>query len=348
MTTICFLALLASTGVQLEGASYVPAKPAGLVSVLHEESGRIRLSSDGKHLVLVQADKLRVWNLATRKPVPTQRLDKELGLAEALFLPDGRLLVRVARLQNVEPETERGRMVLKTYDLDKQRADPIATAHGEDSFQGATALSPDGHWLATAGGPSDPSVIVWDVAKWKHLKVIRCDGWVKSLSFSPASKLLAIGTDEGQVQVLDTRHWKVRNEWKSPEHLQIARFVSEERLQVFWLHRKGISVNCRDALKIDASEPREAKSIQEKEQAGVAAIAPKANLVVLGHWKEKPSDNLRLHDLKTGKLLAACHAHEWGVREVVMTPDGKLIVTSGDDGVKLWSVPALLKAAKKK
>jgi WD40 repeat protein len=52
-----------------------------------------------------------------------------------------------------------------------------------------------------------------------------------------------------------------------------------------------------------------------------------------------PEDVIRLWDARGGKLIGTCTGHKQGVKSIALSPEGKTLVSSSDDGtLKFWNV----------
>lgn len=71
---------------------------------------------------------------------------------------------------------------------------------------------------------------------------------------------------------------------------------------------------------------------------GVSAAAPASdgNLLVAGHV----DGSMSLLDMQSLRKILTIHGHKGTVYNIVISPDGKLVATSSDDGtVRLWGIP---------
>jgi WD40 repeat protein len=65
----------------------------------------------------------------------------------------------------------------------------------------AVTFNRDGSMLAAAG--FDGSVIIWDTSSWERIRETTIDNAVLALAFSPDARVLAAGTEAGEVEFLD-------------------------------------------------------------------------------------------------------------------------------------------------
>jgi len=139
-------------------------------------------SPDGKLLAAPHAYGITLWNVAAEK-IETQLKNVDYEIAALEFTPDGQTLAilrdRKALMWDVQ-----SRKYGKPVDL---------KAIGFD-----LAFSPDGRWLAIAGGWS---IFLFDAATREQVAVLRGHkGIVWSVRFSPDSKILASGSNDGTVR----------------------------------------------------------------------------------------------------------------------------------------------------
>lgn len=122
-----------------------------------------------------------IWGLATH--TRTTQLTGGNGAVLALSVsPDGRWLFGagedgILRLWNPRTGDYRG----------------LRTGSGKPLH--AVAASPDGHWIATAG--EDATIRVWDRRGGQVVAAQRTEGPLRSCSWRPDSKALAVGGDRG-------------------------------------------------------------------------------------------------------------------------------------------------------
>jgi len=194
----------------------------------------------------------------------------------------------------------------------------------------ATAVSPDGRLLASAG--LDNSIRLWNFATGElmqtlsgHVKPINC------LAFSPDGQFLASGSDDYTVRV-----------WQVPA-VKMVKVLSGHSRDVtsVCFHPDGRSL-------VSGSEDRSARlwTIDNGETvrvfpelAGIVrsvAISPNGQILACG----KLDNQIKLWNLATGATLKVFgKGHFNAVNAVLITPDGKSLISgSKDKTIKVWNL----------
>jgi WD40 repeat protein len=189
-----------------------------------------QLTADGRSVVSVTADRVRIWDLRTRRltlsaPGPGKLMADGTS---AVVGPDGRTLAlptledgiklwdvrsarvtrTLAKVESMEPEVVLGERTLAAVDvndghihaLDLHSGRPMARIPAAGGSESAMAVSPDGRWLAWC---ADRHPRIWDLAhhrkasaSWAE-KVRAADCTDHSLAFTPDSRSLSLVIDHG-------------------------------------------------------------------------------------------------------------------------------------------------------
>lgn len=204
----------------------------------------------------------------------------------------------------------------------KATGEPIVIdAHGRHAQ--AVAFSKDGKSLVSAG--QDACVRLWSVPGFKADGVFEGHGnSVNSLSFSPDGSVLATGSTDGTVRV-----------WSFPQGkcLHILAKQLTARFSPDGKHLATISAKGRVVL-WDAKTGKELKTLPalDKRITDLAFASDAATLLVGGtgpiHRVGLP-EGMKEGELAGHKVVVAC---------LRLTPDGKLLASTGADGLlRLWS-----------
>ncbi|MGO8700423.1 MAG: protein kinase domain-containing protein [Limisphaerales bacterium] len=308
-----------------------------LTEPLKHASGLLsaQFSADGKQIVTVSRDQAaRVWNADTGQPL-TEPLQHSSALNSAQFSPDGKLILTA---------TVEGMAWLWDVRTGKQLSKPLIHRSRVNSAQ----FSPDGKRIVTAS--QDGTARVWDAQSGEPLAELRDENFfsVSSAEFSPDGKrIVTVSRDETM------RVWDAQN---GEQLLQLAGDVTSARYSPDGeriLTASGTTARVWDALTGQAlTEP-----LQNNYSVSSAQFSPDGKRIVTATL----GGGVRVWDVRTGQQLAdplmpdrAARPGElrrgvnsaagagltrWAVNSAQFSPDGKRIVTAGNDGTaRVWDI----------
>lgn len=211
------------------------------------------------------------------------------------------------------------------------------------SFGTATTLafSPSTNLLAVAAPNRDgpPGIQIWDLDTRKRLKTLARQAEIRSLSFSPDSRLLATFDGNGTVEIADWISGQVLTNLAvpvsrytgtgvvafSPEGSLLA--IGEAHGQMRLLDLRTWSLN----------EP-----LPSEPGAGVSALAfsPNGDLLAAGYGHDQGT--IRVWNTLSGQLRGQLTNHTSNISGLVFSPDGqRLFSASRDETIRVWDVAKL-------
>jgi WD40 repeat protein/tetratricopeptide (TPR) repeat protein len=312
------------------------------------------LGPDGKTLVVASNNNathtgdLRVWDVATARPLGTPITLGSSPLPRIHFSPDGKTLLTI--WHGTEGKGTAGQLVVnvRLWQL------PSGTSRTEalpTGGQGVEAqFSPDGRRILLRWNESAKKnwnqlekktthVRLWDAAGTADAVALRQEGVIDSLIFSPDSKTLLTGGQDKTVRL-----WNAATGEPVGEPLLLA-----APAHGLALSDDGKVLFARSAGSLQAWDLAAHKKIGEFSCLGNQTFSPDRKFVVFpsslptsaAPGDGQPGLTLTILDGATGTLLGRLQDPLDGLPVVQFRPDGKAMLTSSVKGiVRLWEVPS--------
>jgi WD40 repeat protein len=209
------------------------------------------------------------------------------------------------------------------------------------------AFSPDGKFLVACG--LDGSQGVWEVATEKSVYLVQQKQPFRALAMHPTKGMYATIDDAGTFACWETANKGQRTTW-----IGRGREPTDPRSLAY--APDGLSLAIAGWMPAATVGLVTIASFREKSLTGPMRATPVPadhGLKVVHRVTFSPDSKLvaaacgdgtvRVYDATTAKLRAVAKEHTEPVDSVAFSPDGKRLVTTGQDAVKMWSVAELLK-----
>lgn len=314
-----------------------PVKPADPVKVQGPQvqkslddhpSGvdHIAFSPDGKRLVAGCGQTVKVWDMASAKPIVTFDAADNNRVEGVAISPDGKTVASCGLDHALKLWEVAGAREARLIKVPLEGTTPVRSI----------AFSPDGKTIAEASDYLSPRL--WDVTTGKLVRSFprpQANEFPLSLAFTPDGKTLVAGYSNW-ISILDVASGKERS--------KIVAYSCKEMA----ISSDGKTVACQDSLKSiklwDLASGKEKTTLSWTNLQNVLglALSPDGKLLascVTG----KEGNAIQLWDTASGKELDAFYGHMGGmVRCVAFSPAGGLLASGGEDrSIKLWKIQTI-------
>jgi WD40 repeat protein len=296
----------------------------------------LRYSPDGKTLVSVSPDRRMLWwDLAGQVPRRKFSWSAKGENAIALSADGNKVAVGSEFDRSVEHRS------LQLLDVRTGQSRLLA---GSNTQPWAVAFSPDGRLLASTS--DGRRVMLWDAQEGKELRQLAVmPNPMRSLCFSPDSKLLAVGLENlvagstgRTLRLLDVASGEERRSFEVHDTMVGLAFSPDGSVLACV---NGYARTTRIRL-FDVRKGRELVSLHGGHSDSSAAIAfsPDGKLVASAAGALTWTDHsVHLWEATTGRLIRRFRGHHGFVGSVAFSPDGLTLASgSGDSTILLWDI----------
>jgi WD40 repeat protein/beta-lactamase regulating signal transducer with metallopeptidase domain len=308
----------------------------------------VALSPDGKTLAAAGGGVIQLWKVESGEELLTIQ-GPAAGVAGLLFSPDGRTLAARAgdgTLVLWAADTGKELQQIKPAERPKGNGVVLILGGGGDADAPGMAFTPDGKLLAASAADYDKeetlwSVKLWDVASGKEMRRIKGpDGArVSSVAVTPDGNLLAYGAGNAvhlcaadtakEVRQLKGADGGILGLVFSPDGKTLAVHGGNRRVHL-WQTDTG-----KELRQLGDSEPADgdgglaffADGIGDLETRALA-ISPDGKRIAAA-----AANTFRLWETATGKELPLLGGHQQAPSEIILSADGKTVVSWGADRV---------------
>ena len=196
------------------------------------------------------------------------------------------------------------------------------------------AFSPDGQMIA--GGINESEVIcIWDATTGENLRFMRENApnglhWVNTVAFSVDSKILASGSEDGNLYLWDVETGKkLKTLTEATENVFSVAFSSDGKTLA--------SGNAGNTIRLwDIATGEKLKTLTgHTNWVFSVAFSPDGQTLASGSWDK----TIRLWDTTTGQQLKVLTGHTLTVWSVAFSPDGLTLASgSQDKTIRLWNI----------
>lgn len=294
----------------------------------------VAFTADGKSLVAVanQANQIKIWS------VESGELQLQLGgfqapINQIALSPDGKWIAAASEDRTVQV------WQMHTGQLQGKFSQSIASS--------SLAFSPNNKVLLAASGNR---AILWQLNTRQPSRTLTATNPIHRATFSPDGRLIAILSQNGQVQVQEVATGQVRQTLAISPTTQGEILTSAAQLG-FSPNSKVLTVNTgkgqlwtwnlESKQQWHVEQPPAKIQVTNQVEQGAIAFSPDSHYLVTSQQQQIEDQVIyvaTIYDSKTGQELGSLRGHTGPITAIQFTDDGSLIVTSSIDGtVRLWS-----------
>ena len=272
----------------------------------------VAYSPDGQTLASASGDKtIKIWQIpASISKAPVQQPQSQVSQPVISTPPSQYVIGLIALFLLITPGLVILSQILSQiyYNLYTPSPTSIAnlssgislekTLEGHSDSVSSVAYSPNGQTLASGGG-EDKTIKLWNVKTGKLLQTLKGHSeGVTSVAYSPDGQTLASGSYDKTIKL-----WNVK---------------TGKLLQTLKGHSKWVT--------------SVAYSPDGQTLASGSYYSPD------GETLASEGDDIKLWNVKTGKLLQTLKGHFNQVSSVAYSPDGQTLASADDKTIKLWDI----------
>lgn len=321
----------------------------------------VNFSNDGEKIVSASWDRsVKLWNANTGTYIKTIGMHDDY-VTSASFSPDDSKIVSTSTdnsikiwdvenakcLQKIEPHANE--IFIATYCPNKERIlsayDGVArqlVLNSEDCLQtlvvhenGVTCIakSPDGSCFASSS--VDSTIIVWDAVTLKRKLVMKSEGYVNKIVYSPDGKYIAAGLHE-RINIWDANTGKCVNSFRPCAGDVTSLAYSKDGRYLISAFDNGY-INIWSNIS-SASDYECVKTLEVGSVVYDLALNPDNSLMVSCQSSDK--EQILIWDFNTWKVKETLNGHDdFMITCVRFDQEGKLLASgSRDNTIRIWDM----------
>ncbi len=209
----------------------------------------------------------------------------------------------------------------------------LMTLRTHNSTPNAIAFSPTGDWLAS--GNADGAVNIWSIKNGACIHQFQAHrGAIHTLKISPGGEMLATGGEDRSIRIWDTTLWRQVG--------ALSDFNGDVNDIVFSQDGHLLAAGSADTTAhVYETNTWQTKAQVDQEGVPVFAVALSPDtqyLATTGSVPDSPDCQTHIWKVATGDLIQSLKHGANGVRAVAFSPDGKWLVTGGqEEVVQIWN-----------
>lgn len=293
------------------------------------------VSTDGTTLALTEVDraakelKIGLWNLDTGAKIRSLSLPNEFDQPRQVlslrFTAGDKSLAFLLHSRIYFIDATSGHLQVAIRPEPKQRLGNFALALDGHSVAAAITIEGDNERLQHA-------VNHYDARTGRLIRVLYgpedyVNGNVQSIAFSPDGKKLAYDIKDS-VCISEVASGRLLHRYENAGNPHSFVFTPDSK-RLAWGH-KGVRL-------LDVDTGKIVRELHCRDYSRCIALSPDGKTVANGTSEKL----VRLWDIDSGKeLFTQYQSHDFHVNEMVFSPDGRILVSSGDsEQTILWDVP---------
>jgi WD40 repeat protein/class 3 adenylate cyclase len=270
----------------------------------------IEVSPDGRYMLIINST-AQLWDLETTQKICDFSFDTS-ALSLWSFSPDGKYVLTGSLHGDVQLWDTKTCQEVRSF---IGHTDPI---FGE-------AFTPDYKYIVTSS--ADKTVRIWDIATGQELRRLFFSSFVSEVAVSPDGKWILTSSRDGMVRLWA---FEARPSYPILNHgvAVSALAFSPDGKSILTAGDDGIA-RLWDA--ITGEKLRDFIGHTDTINYG-AAFSPDGKSIVTGSY----DTTVRLWDARIGEEVHQFVGDTVRILDVQFSPDGKSLLTAGNDGVRLW------------